>query len=57
MAADPAAGVVGPDGECHDLPGLYLADASVLPTSLKVNPMLTIMACARRISAGLAERL
>jgi choline dehydrogenase-like flavoprotein len=57
MAADPAAGVVGPDGRCHDVEGLYVADASVLPTSLKVNPMLTIMACARRISAGLAERL
>jgi len=57
MAADPAAGVVGPDGEAHDVPGLYIADASILPTSLKVNPMLTIMACARRIAATLADRL
>ena len=57
MAADPAAGVVGPNGEAHDVPGLYIADASVLPTSLKVNPMLTIMACARRIAATLADRV
>jgi choline dehydrogenase-like flavoprotein len=57
MSADPSAGVVGPDGQCHDVLGLYIADAAILPTSLKVNPMLTIMACARRIAAGLAERL
>jgi choline dehydrogenase-like flavoprotein len=57
MAADPRAGVVAPTGEAHDVPGLHVADASLLPTSLKVNPMITIMACARRISAGLAERL
>lgn len=57
MGTDPRHTVVGPEGESHDLPGLYVADASVLPTSLKVNPMITIMACARRISAGLAARL
>ena len=27
-----------------------------LPDSLRVNPMITIMACARRIAAGIAER-
>lgn len=57
MAADPHRSVVGPDGQAHDLPGLHVADASVLPTSLKVNPMITIMACARRIAGGLAEQL
>jgi choline dehydrogenase-like flavoprotein len=57
MAADPAAGVVAPDGQCHDVSGLYVADASVLPTSLKVNPMLTIMACARRIADAMAQNL
>ena len=57
MGADPASAVVGPTGEAHDVPGLYVADASLFPTSLKVNPMLTIMACARRIAAGLADTL
>jgi choline dehydrogenase-like flavoprotein len=57
MAVEPGDGVVDPDGQSHEVPGLYVADASVLPTSLKVNPMLTIMACARRIAGGLAERL
>ena len=49
--------VVDPAGEVHDLPGLYAADASILPTALGANPMLTIMACARKIARGLAERL
>jgi choline dehydrogenase-like flavoprotein len=57
MGADPHRTVVGPSGEAHDVPGLYLADASILPTSPGVNPMLTIMACSRRIAAGLADRL
>ena len=57
MASDPGASVVGPSGESHDVPGLYVADASVFPTAVKVNPMITIMACARKVAAGLAERL
>jgi choline dehydrogenase-like flavoprotein len=57
MGADPAQCVVSPGGEAHDVPNLYIADASVFPTSLKVNPMITIMACARRIATGIAEKL
>ena len=57
MGADRGTSVVSPAGESHDVPGLYVADASIFPTSLRVNPMITIMACARRIAAGLAERL
>jgi choline dehydrogenase-like flavoprotein len=57
MGSDPAGSVVAPTGESHDMPGLYVADASLMPTSLKVNPMITIMACARRVAGGLAERL
>jgi choline dehydrogenase-like flavoprotein len=57
MGGDPRTAVVAPDGSLHDLPGAYVADASVFPTSLRVNPMLTIMACARRIAAGLADSL
>ena len=57
MGADPSASVVSPAGQSHDLDGLYIVDASIFPTSLKVNPMITIMGCARRIASGLAERL
>jgi choline dehydrogenase-like flavoprotein len=57
MGSDPSVSVVGPTGETHDVPGLYVADASLFPTSLGVNPMLTIMAFSRHIARGLAERL
>jgi choline dehydrogenase-like flavoprotein len=44
-------------GQLHDLPGAYVADGSLLPTALGVNPMLTIIAMARRVARGLAEDL
>jgi choline dehydrogenase-like flavoprotein len=56
MGSDPSASVVSPTGETHDVPGLYVVDAGLFPTSLRVNPMLTIMACARKIAADLADR-
>jgi choline dehydrogenase-like flavoprotein len=55
MGSSSSASVVGPSGEAHDVPGLFVADASVLPTSLGANPQLTIMAVARRVARGLAE--
>jgi choline dehydrogenase-like flavoprotein len=54
---DRATAGVDLDGQSHDLPGLYVMDASVLPTALGVNPMITIIAAARRLSRGLAEEL
>ncbi|MEA2346630.1 MAG: hypothetical protein QOG62_417 [Thermoleophilaceae bacterium] len=57
MGGDPSHSVVGPDGQSHDVPGLYVADASIFPTAVRVNPMVTIMAMARRISTGLADAL
>jgi choline dehydrogenase-like flavoprotein len=46
MDADPARGVVGPSGETHEVKGLFVADASVMPTPIGVNPQETIMALA-----------
>jgi choline dehydrogenase-like flavoprotein len=57
MSAAAGAAAVAPTGESHDLPGLWFADASVMPTSLKVNPMVTVMACARRVAGELAGAL
>jgi choline dehydrogenase-like flavoprotein len=49
--------VVDLAGQVPQLPGLYVADGSLLPTALGVNPMLTIIAAARRVARGLADRL
>ena len=46
LGADPARSVVNPDCRSHDLPNLWITDASVLPTSAAVNPALTIAALA-----------
>ncbi len=49
-------GVVDQEGECFELPGLYVADGSILPTSIGVNSQVPIMAMATRIARRLAER-
>ncbi|HVY77130.1 MAG TPA: GMC family oxidoreductase [Solirubrobacterales bacterium] len=48
-------GACAPDGSVHGLTNLYVADASLFPTSLGVNPMMTVIAFANRIATELAE--
>lgn len=48
MADDPAAGVVDKLGRVHRHPGLHVADGSIVPTALGVNPSETIAALAER---------
>lgn len=60
MGASAASGVVNHRGQVFDAaapdasgavhPGLYVADASILPTALGNNPLLTIAALAERIA-------
>jgi choline dehydrogenase-like flavoprotein len=57
MGADESRGVTTPEGAVRGTEGLYVADASLLPTSLGVNPMMTVIACASRIAGRLAVRL
>jgi choline dehydrogenase-like flavoprotein len=57
MHANPAAGVVGIDGAVHGVAGLFVADGSLLPSSIGVNPMMTIVAMAARVARQVAERL
>ncbi len=58
MGLDPARSVTDIRGRAHDHPNLFIADASVLPTSAAVNPSLTVAAhalrCADRIAEGQA---
>jgi choline dehydrogenase-like flavoprotein len=53
MGARPEQSVVDLSGELWDLPGCYVADASLFPTAIGVNPQITIMALATRV----AERI
>jgi cholesterol oxidase len=50
LSNDAAAGVVSIDGEVHGYPGLFVADGSVIPTSLGFHPCMTISALAERIA-------
>ncbi len=52
-ACDPWGRVRAPDarrGADRTIPGLYVGDASLFPTALGVNPMITTMTWARRVS-------
>jgi choline dehydrogenase-like flavoprotein len=47
MGDDPSRSVVNARGRHHDIDNLWITDGSVFPTSLGVNPQLTIYALAR----------
>jgi choline dehydrogenase-like flavoprotein len=54
IAADPREGACAADGSVHGTRDLYVADASLFPTSVGVNPMMTIIAFAKQIARGIA---
>jgi choline dehydrogenase-like flavoprotein len=56
IGRDPATSGCTPDGEVHGVPGLYIADGSLLPTAPGVNPQETIMALSSVLSRRIAER-
>jgi hypothetical protein len=57
IGADPGTSVLGPDHEVHGVEALYVADGSAVPTSLGVNPQMTIMAMALRAAEIIDGRL
>lgn len=57
LGADPRSSVVDSDCRSHDVPNLWITDASVLPTSAAVNPALTIAALALKSAAALRSAL
>jgi choline dehydrogenase-like flavoprotein len=54
MGEDPARSVVDSYGQSHTVRNLFVADASVLPTSVSVDPSWTIMAVASRTAEYIA---
>ncbi|ACC75302.1 GMC oxidoreductase [Paraburkholderia phymatum] len=57
MGLDVASSVVDTNCQVHGVKGLYVAGASVFPTSGHANPTMVIMALAIRLADHLRERL
>jgi len=57
MGEDPRAAVTDSAGRVHGTAGLWVGDASLFPSSCKVNPQITIMALATRLVERLADAL
>jgi choline dehydrogenase-like flavoprotein len=51
LSRDPRKGVVDPSFRVHGFENLYVCDASVFPSSITVNPQLTVMALAHYASS------
>ncbi len=54
--SDPANSAVGPDLAVHGTSGLYVMDASALPTNMGVNPQHSIMGVVWRAAERLAQQ-
>ena len=57
IAADPDEGVCAADGSVNGVAGLYVADASLFPTSVGVNPMMTVIAFAKNVARAVAQEV
>ena len=56
MGRDPEKSVVAPDGRCHDLDNVYVTDASLFPSTLLVNPQMTVYALSNYLADRIAAR-
>ncbi len=55
IGASPATGALKPTGETYEVANLWVADGSVFPTAVGVNPMLTIMGTAHYIAQHIKQ--
>jgi choline dehydrogenase-like flavoprotein len=55
MGSNPSDSVTDSYGRVHGLPWLFVADASLFPDSLEINPYVTIMALADRVAQRVRE--
>ena len=53
--ADPARSPVAVDGRLRGVDGVWVADASILPSCPQVNPQVTIMALALAVADRIAS--
>jgi choline dehydrogenase-like flavoprotein len=53
ISRDPGKGVVDERFGIHGIENVYVCDASVFPSSVTVNPQLTVMALADYAAAGI----
>jgi choline dehydrogenase-like flavoprotein len=56
MGREPKKAIVDAFGAAHEIKGLYVADASVFPTSVAVPPQITVMALATRTAQHILAR-
>ena len=56
LGSDPQSSVAKPNGELHDTTGVWIADSSGMPCCSGVNPMLSVMALARRTAMNMLSR-
>ena len=56
MGPAPDGGAVDPQGQLWGHPGIFVADASLFPTSVGVPPQVTIMALAMAVADRIPER-
>ena len=57
MSTDARRGVVDVSGESFEVRNLYVADGSILPTSIGVNSQVPVMTMATRLAWRLADRM
>ena len=57
MGSDPSDSVTDSYGRVHGHPWLSVADASLFPNSLEINPYVTIMALADRVAQRIREEV
>ena len=55
MGLDPSTSVVDPQCRVHGVSNLFVIDSSIFPTSLGVNPMMTVVANALRVGTWIVE--
>jgi choline dehydrogenase-like flavoprotein len=56
LGSDPQTCVAKPNGELHDTTGVWIADASGMPCCSGVNPMVSVMALARRTATNMLNQ-